>query len=233
MSTGTLPGGRTAIGEARFTAEAMTLRARFPGRPAADGWDATRQDRHSVLARLLAPPFTVDSPSTQHGRRFALLRFLDWLEDQPGQTWQERWNASGVDTGGRADPRWKDVPVRWLKQTGRTAVGGTFIDTIIGSGLRVLACGDVVRPSVSWLLTARTLTGIADEMARARDPEGFADLQAASREGVVSRITTRGALNRIAVILAAKGGGGPRYHGRRLRGTAGAGLPVRRARRWR
>ena len=131
-----------------------------------------------MLARLLAPPFAVDSPSTQHGRRFALLRFLDWLEAQPGQTLQERWNASGVDTGWRADPRWKDVPVQWLKQTGRTAADGTFIDTIIASGLMVLACGDVVRPSVSWLLTARTIRGIADEMARARDPEGFAALTA-------------------------------------------------------
>jgi hypothetical protein len=70
----------------------------------------------------------------------------------------------------------------------------------------VLACGDVVRPSVSWLLTARTIKGIADEMARTRDSQGFAALHAASREGVVSRLTTRGALNRIAVILAAKGG---------------------------
>jgi len=206
VSTGTLRGDRATSGEVRLTAEAAALRARFPARPAVGSWDATCQDRRSVLARLLAPPFTAGSPSTQHGRRFALLRFLDWLEAQPGRTWQERWNASGVDTGGRADPHWKDVPVQWLKRTGRTAADGTFIDTAIGSGLLVLACGDVVRPSVSWLLTARTIRTIADEMARTRDPAGFAALHTASRDGVVSRLTTLGALNRIAVILAAKGG---------------------------
>ena len=207
MSTGVVTGGRMSIGEVRFTAEAAMLRERFPVRPAGGRWDATCQDRRSVLARLLAPPFAAGNPSTQHGRRFALVRFLDWLEAQPGLTWQERWDASGIDDGERADPRWKDVPVRWLKETGRTAVNGTHIDTALGSGLLVLACGDVVRPSVSWLLTARTISGIADEMARVRDPDGFAALHAASRDGVVSRITTRGALNRIAVILAAKGGG--------------------------
>jgi integrase len=206
VSSGTLPSGHVAAAEPRPSAEAAALRARFPARPVGNGWGSTCQDRRSVLARLLAPPFTADNPSTQHARRFALLRFLDWLGAQPGRTWQERWKASGVDTGGRADPNWKDVPVRWLKQTGRTAADGTSIDNILGSGLLVLACGDVVRPSVSWLLTARTIHGIADEMARARDPDGFAALHAACRSGVVSGVTTRGAVNRIALILAAKGG---------------------------
>jgi hypothetical protein len=131
---------------------------------------------------------------------------LDWLEAQPGKTWQERWNASGLDTGGQADPHWRTVPVEWLKKAGRTASDSTFIDTVLGSGLMLLIGGDVVRPSIPWLLTSRTLRGLAAEIARVRDPDGFARLHAVANSGAVSRIGNQGALNRIAFILAAKGG---------------------------
>lgn len=159
-----------------------------------------------MQSRLLVPPFTVGRADTQHGRRFGLMRFLDWLEAQPGQTWQDRWNASGVDAGGQADPRWKDGIVRWLKESGRTRPGSTTIDHVLGGGLLLLIGGEVVRPSIPWMLTSRTLRNLTDEMARVRDPDGFAALEAASRDSVVSHITTRGALNRIAFILASKGG---------------------------
>jgi integrase len=198
--------GQEASQRPRLTAETLMLQARFPPRVSQGAWSATSQDRHAVQARLLAPPFAIDNADTQYGRRFALLRFLDWLEAQRGQTWQDRWNSSGIDKGGRADPNWKDIPVDWLKRTGRTAADGTFIRTVIGSGLMLLIGADAVRPSIPWLLTVRTLRNLAAEMARVRDPDGFAALDAVSRNGVVSHIITQSALNRIAFILAAKGG---------------------------
>jgi hypothetical protein len=36
---------------------------------------------------------------------------LDWLLAQPGDTWQDRWLASGADADGRC---WRHIPVRWL-----------------------------------------------------------------------------------------------------------------------
>ena len=43
-------------------------------------------------------------------------------------------------------------------------------------------------------------------MARVRDPDGFAALNAAGQAAVVGDVTVRGALTRIAFIMAAKGG---------------------------
>ena len=53
-----------------------------------------------MLARLLAPPFRLDKPGrpARSGRR-GLTRILDWLAGQPGDTWQERWAASGAEDG--------------------------------------------------------------------------------------------------------------------------------------
>ena len=34
-----------------------------------------------------------------------LKSLLDWLEDQPGDSWQDRWLASGADSAGRG---WRD-----------------------------------------------------------------------------------------------------------------------------
>ena len=190
----------------RLTAESLALQARFSPRPLENTWNATSRSRELVQRRLLAPPFVTENASVQHGRRYALVRFLDWLDAQPGKTWQERWDASGLDTGGRAHADWRTVPAEWLKRTGRVAPDSTTIDHVLGSGLMLLISGDVVRPSIPWLLTSRTLTGLAAEFARVRDPGGFADLHAAGRTRVVSHISTQGALNRITFILAAKGG---------------------------
>ncbi len=68
-------------------------RARFPARPARPDWPATGQDRQAVLACLTAPPFARENPDSRSARRRGLRLLLDWLEDQPGTTWQQRWLA--------------------------------------------------------------------------------------------------------------------------------------------
>jgi integrase len=200
--TASPPAGRAA----RLSAEALALQAEFPPRAVPASWEATHQDRRAVLARLLAPPFPLDTATGQHQRRFGLIRILEWLQAQPGRTWQDRWNASGADTGGRADPRWRSAPVAWLKDTGRIARGNTTAHMTLGAGLLQLICGDVIRPSIPWLLTTTSPKNLAAEMARVRDPGGFAALRAAGLASVVGEVTARGALARIAFIMAAKGG---------------------------
>src|SRR2546427_409235 len=48
---------------------------------------------------------------------------------------------------------------------------------------------------------------MAEEMARVRDPEGIAELKALRKTGVVADSTFLPAIERIALIMAAKGGG--------------------------
>jgi integrase len=174
------------------------LRQKFPPRPVVLSWPETFHPREAVLERLLASPFASHNPATHETRRRGLSKVLAWLTEQPGQSWQERWLASGAEhDGGDAWPR---LPLVWLQSTGRAR---SYDNRDVLAGLLVLVCGDVIRPSLSWLLSRRS-DHLARLMAGARDPQGFVKL-AALGEGFAKRAVTL-AFNRIAVILAAKGG---------------------------
>jgi len=63
----------------------------------------------------MRPPFVLANRASQGGRRFGLTLLLDWLEDQPGPTWQDRWLASGADADGAA---WRPLLAAWLREHG-------------------------------------------------------------------------------------------------------------------
>jgi hypothetical protein len=157
-----------------------------------------------VLERLLAPPFAHGNAGTQHVRRYGLIRVLDWLAAQPGSTWQDRWNASGAGMDGRAD--WRLPALQHLLGTGRIAEGNTTAQGALGAGVMQLICADVVRPGFGWLLSTATPRSLSGEMARVRDPAGFARLSAVGSASLASYPVTRAAMERVAVIMAARGG---------------------------
>jgi hypothetical protein len=71
------------------------------------------------------------------------------------------------------------------------------------------ACGDLVRPSLTWLVAARYDTDLARAMAGYRDPAGFARLEELcghGRGGPVPKSACGHTRRRAAVIVAAKGG---------------------------
>jgi integrase len=186
------------------SAGSAALREAFPPRPAGASWGLTRESRAAVLERLLAPPFALPGAGSQHVRKYGLIRVLDWLAAQPGSTWQDRWNASGADADGRVD--WRLPVLRHLVATGRIAEGNTSARPALGSGLMQLICADVVRPGLSWLLSTSTPRNLSGEMARVRDPAGFAGLAAAGAASAAGYLATRAATERVAMILAARGG---------------------------
>jgi hypothetical protein len=106
------------------------LRVRFPPRPVATTWPPTGSSRQQVLQRLLAAPFVADTAAGEDNRRRGLRIVLDWLEAQPGDTWQQRWLASGADGNGRLD--WRTFPVRWRKTT--TSWDCRFDAVVLGAG---------------------------------------------------------------------------------------------------
>jgi integrase len=180
------------------------LSRRFPPRPAQECWPATSQRRGHVLARLFAPPFTADRDGLQPSRRIGLTKLVHWLEEQPGRIWQDRWVASGADDAGNL--AWRGLAAAWLRDTG-WASGNPRTDFIaLGRGVLPLISGDVIRPSLPWLLTPDTPKNLAAEMARSRDPAGFAALATLARTDPASAATKDLAARRIAAILAAKGG---------------------------
>ena len=198
---------RPTIGALPLSASAAagsaTLRARFPARPVPASWPATRRSREQVLRRLESAPFAGDpSSAAEDNRRRGVRIVLDWLQTQPGDTWQQRWLACGADRDGRVD--WRRLPIRWRKAT--TPWDCRFDAAVLGTGLLSLMCADVIRPGLRWLLTTATPKRLAAEMARTRDPAGFAALAAQCQVSPVGESTTRVAVHRIAAMMAAKGG---------------------------
>ncbi|HXZ76300.1 MAG TPA: site-specific integrase [Streptosporangiaceae bacterium] len=179
------------------------LLARFPPRPACSSWPATEAGRQQVLARLLAAPFPLGNPLSQQNRRLGLVTMLNWLQAQPGGTWQDRWLASSAE----GQPDWRDLAAAWKTTRPGKPDASPGIPRHIGGGLMLLICGDVIRPGIGWLLgNPAAPRNLAAEMARTRDSAAFAALDVLCRDGLVGCHARLTALGNVAVIMAAKGG---------------------------
>ena len=110
-------GGRKARSSGRPAGDVPELLIRFPPRVRQATWLATQRTREQVLQRLLAPPFLADTPISQDHRRRGLRQTLDWLADQPGATWQERWNASGAEAAA-GTAAWRALVMEWIRSQG-------------------------------------------------------------------------------------------------------------------
>ena len=161
----------------------------------------TRAARGEVWRVLTSPPFVLDNHSSQRNRTRGLAALLDWLQEQPGNTWQERWLGSGADAAGRG---WGRVPAGWLRQRGMNI---RWRQGELGIGLRLAVSADVIRPSLRWLVDAKgSKAALALSMAQARDAEGLARLRHLSEAAGAAGPVMARVLSRTAVILAAKGG---------------------------
>ena len=170
------------------------LLRQFPPRPMPATWPATEQPTPLILS---------GQRTDQHR---GLMRLLGWLEQQPGDTWQDRWFASGADAEGNI--AWRRLPAAWPSATtGRMRRTDSEHGRLaLARSMSLLVCADVIRPSLGWLTTPATPRALANEIAAARDPGGFANLAAISRSSHVSAHTTQLALRRVASIVSAKGG---------------------------
>ncbi|MFF4410715.1 tyrosine-type recombinase/integrase [Streptomyces sp. NPDC001404] len=188
----------------QLSAEAVALWKKFPPRTNPKSWPATRQSRAAVVSRMLKPPSLGNDSKTRCNRKLTLLKVLDWLEMQPGTTWQERWDASGVGVDGRVD--WRTRLISDLKSVDNLGPRGERIFSILGMGLVQLIGGDVLRPDLGWLMATASPLRIANEMERVRDGEAIASLRALRKASTVGDSTVLPAIEKIALIMAAKGG---------------------------
>jgi integrase len=155
-----------------------------------------------VLARLVAPPFTFGCVDYQVSVGRGLREVMQWLQPQPGSTWQDRWTASGAEQ----EFDWRPLPAHQPRIVPNRAAPSRHKMDEWSAGLTLLICGDVIRPSIEWLLVTPSPKNLAAAMARTRDPAAFAEL-ATTCEALATGLTgRRNALARIAMIMAAKGG---------------------------
>lgn len=197
----------TAVLPAEVVAEPLltgrqVARARFPARPAEAGWPATERTHGEIRQQLTTAPFRLNRRNSEQIRGNGVPLLLDWLGEQPGQSWQQRWVASGADAAGRG---WRQLSRAWLRERGQHA---EWRQAAVTGALMTAISADVVRPSLGWLVDGATGQGaLVRHLARARDPEGFTRLRAeCAAAAEVSAAAGRLTLHRTAVILAAKGG---------------------------
>ena len=126
-------------------------------RPVVTDWPATGHDRDAVWERLTSGMFVLDNANSQDRRVRGLAWLLDWLADQPGQTWQQRWMASGADAAGGA---WRDLPAALAASARpRVADGGC---AALSRALVVAICADLVRPVAELAGGRRRRQGLPD-----------------------------------------------------------------------
>jgi hypothetical protein len=173
------------------------LRLKFPARQVPAVWPATTLAKLQIMNDLNQHPHR--APGTTHDqRRRGVGRLLLWLEDFPGETWQQRWCATPSYSLG---DRWEEKGLAWLDNHKISTGKG-----ILKTGLLWLVCADILRPDVEWLSTIIKSGYWRIAMATYRDPDGFRKLQAASdRQGADDKRKST-ALRQVATILAAKGG---------------------------
>ena len=195
---------RAAARPWQLSAEALAVMEKFPPRPVPPSWDATAADRFAVVRRMLAPPFPAADAKSRRSRKLAMLKILDWLGLHPGTTWQERWDASGAGADGTAD--WRDRMLDDLEAAGGLGPRGRQVRNVLGLGMVQLLGGDVLRPGLPWLLATPSPIRVAAEMGRTRDPAGIAALKELREASTVGKATFVPAIERAALIMAAKGG---------------------------
>jgi integrase len=188
----------------QLSAEALALWQKFPPRPVPASWPGTRQPRHKVVTRLLAPPFLAEISQDRCNRKLALLKVLDWLELHPGRSWQERWDATGAGTDGQRD--WRRMLLEELAAAGKLGRRPDQILKILGMGMAQLFGADIIRPDLGWLMATSSPLRIANEMGRVRDPAGLVRLREFRETGTVGEATAAPAIEKVALIMAAKGG---------------------------
>jgi hypothetical protein len=195
-----LPASQTRSTGPRLGREAM--RTRFPPRPVATTWPTVHCDRQTAIQLATGAPLVISNPTVQAKRVRGLRHLLDWLADQPGDTWQQRWTNSGAEALGA---RWRQAPIAWLEALGRRSA---WLPSELSSALLALTFADVVRPGLRWLVCTPSIKSeLAGGLALDRDPGGFARLrQHCHAHSEIPERAARLTAQRAAVILAAKGG---------------------------
>jgi integrase len=185
---------------AKGTAE---LLARFPPRPVAQCWPETSIGRAEVLAMASAKSVGPGgSPSDTVRRLLIGLGFLiDWLDAQPGGTWQERWLASGADAAGTD---WRALPAGWLE---RQCKPTNDSHRYVPASMELLIGLGIVRPSIDWLLTGGKGRLLSCRLLRAADAEGFGRLhRTCEQDPAITELSERHIVLRCTLLIAAKGG---------------------------
>ena len=180
-------------------------------------WPASLQARRAGHGELTGA--AVSGAGRQPAqRRRGLEDLLDWLEDQDGDSWQQRWLASGAEAAGSA---WLAAARRsgWQppRRVSRRAAGA------LSAALITAVCARHRAPVSGVAGGRRMRRGAGPRHGRIPRPAGLRAARRTERRRArrsAPRAARTHTLRRAAVILAAKGGMLARHHRRRSPGAA-------------
>lgn len=168
-------------------ADPAALRAPQPRRRAPNRQHPNHRLGREELAQLAARLPEQPTATQSYTHRVAVGRVLSWLEQWPGDSWQDRWLLSGSD----------DLGQGW-GPAGLTAQHrGHFT-----RGLRALIVLRAVQPSYAWLSACR-LQGVYGAFRRINQAEAFRRLDelADQQDGAAEhQEAALNALTRIAIV---------------------------------
>ena len=177
------------------------LRERYPARNAGTRWPTTDLVPAEALALVLQRSGAPVGSARYRALERGLSLLFDWLGEEVGESFQERFLASGADALG-AD--WSSLPGQWLRSRGQPTRFG--FKEVKRSLIPVIAA-DVIRPSFAWLLTGAKGSQLASRMTTMRDPDGLAQLrQCCAQDPRVTETAEASTMRRVTRIMAAKGG---------------------------
>ncbi len=124
--------------------------------------DASRAETSQAeLVRLAVGLLVAPAPAQRARQQSAVVQVLDWLQESPGENWQDRWILSGSDEQGSG---WGPSGLSPVRRSRFTA------------GLCALLTLRAVRPAYRWLFASRLL-GAYDSYRRHNQTDVFDELQ--------------------------------------------------------
>ncbi|MGH9251211.1 MAG: tyrosine-type recombinase/integrase, partial [Acidimicrobiales bacterium] len=168
-------------------------------------WTASQQSVEEVLAGIEVLEVGASPKELRRRLRDAEV-LLEWLRRFPGESWQQRWLASGADTAGKS---WPDLVTSGLAGTPtaeRIPEDPHKARSLATGSAGRLILLDVIRPGYDWLYSSPSGT-LFPRFELLRDPEGFAAVNARCvADARMASTDRRAALIQLCRILMHNGG---------------------------
>lgn len=162
-------------------------------------WEASQQSAEEVLAWVDSLERGEATPKDLRRRVYGVEVLLGWLQRFPGESWQQRWLASGADTAGKA---WPDLLTGRSPAEASGPVRRSYATGAVGR----LILADAIRPGYQWLYQIASWN-LYPRYEQVRDPEGFARIRArCDADPRVTPYDRNRALGHLVKVLMHNGG---------------------------
>jgi hypothetical protein len=163
-------------------------------------WPETRLSRTTLVDLARDLPFWQHDSDKRAGRGRSTGLVLGWLEIWPGETWQQRWQASGAESHGQV---WHDALDEHLTAL-PTALSRLAARRHANVGISCLLCLRVLRPGYDWMISSH-FSQTYCFLRASIDPAFFADAAAALERGGHRERIRVDALNHLTRVVAHTG----------------------------